>query len=95
MYLWKSKIFFWEFGKIIILLYKPEIQPKKGGYNKTRGSGRAWRDAACPGMDINLHMPVSTLAQRFGNPDSRKLYADNDLIVRFFHQYGETLTAKA
>lgn len=49
---------------------------------------RAYRDEATPGMQANRTVPVSELAGRYGNPQSRKLYHKGDLICRFMHQWG-------
>jgi len=41
-----------------------------------------------PAMVINKTVPLCELASRYGDPDSSKLYDYDDLICRFFHQWG-------
>ncbi len=62
------------------------------GNLKTDGVGtilKAYFDGTMPGMVANKTIPVSELAQQYGNPDSTKLYARDDLVCRFLHQWGE------
>jgi len=49
---------------------------------------RAYRDETTPGMRMNREMPVKELAKRYGDRNSRKLYARSDLICRFMHEWG-------
>ncbi|HHX54607.1 MAG TPA: hypothetical protein GX704_06830 [Clostridiales bacterium] len=39
-------------------------------------------------MTANKTIPLSELARRYGETDSRKLYSKDDLICRFMHQWG-------
>jgi hypothetical protein len=42
-----------------------------------------------PGFHVNYHVPVGELAQRYGRPDSRRLYGRSDLIERWLRLWGE------
>lgn len=50
---------------------------------------KAYRDGTTPGMTANRTIPVSELARRYGDKNSKKLYHKDDLICRFMHQWGE------
>ena len=54
----------------------------------------AYINETTPGMTMNRTIPVSELVQRYGNPESRKLYTKSDLISRFMHQWGEDYLKK-
>ena len=62
------------------------------GNLKTDGADavmKTYRDGTTPGMIANKTIPVSELARRYGDPTGTKLYAKDDLICRFMHQWGE------
>ena len=62
----------------------------KLGNLKTDGVERimkTYMDGATPGMTANNTFPVSVLAERFGNPNSTKLYTCDDLICRILHEW--------
>jgi hypothetical protein len=50
---------------------------------------KTYRDETPPGMRANREMPVMELAQRYGNPDSTRLYDKGDLLSRCLHMWGE------
>lgn len=61
------------------------------GNLKTDGADaiiRAYRDETPAPMHANRTIPVSQLARRYGDPHSKKLYPEGDLISRFMHQWG-------
>ena len=49
---------------------------------------QTYMDGLTPGMTANNTIPVFVLAERFGNPNSTKLYTCDDLISRFLHEWG-------
>ena len=49
---------------------------------------KAYRDETTPGMKANREIPISELAQKYGDSASKKLYRKDDLICRFMHQWG-------
>lgn len=49
---------------------------------------KAYRDGTTPGMRANRTTPVSELAMRYGDPNSKNLYDKSDLVCRFMHQWG-------
>lgn len=49
---------------------------------------KAYCDGTTPGMITCKSIRVSDFAQRYGNPNSTKLYDRDDLIRRFLHQWG-------
>jgi hypothetical protein len=49
---------------------------------------RAYRDETTPGMMANKTMSICELAEKYGDPNSKKLYCRDDLICRFMHQWG-------
>ena len=52
---------------------------------------RAYRDCKTPGLIANKTMPVSSLAERYGDKNGRKLYVKDDLITKYLHQWGNDL----
>lgn len=50
-----------------------------------------YRNEETPGMRANRTVPVSALAERFGNPASARLYDGDDLVCRFLHQWGSSI----
>jgi hypothetical protein len=49
---------------------------------------RAYRYETTPGMKTNQKMPISELAQLYGDKSSSKLYHKDDLVCRWLHQWG-------
>ncbi|MDR1001637.1 MAG: hypothetical protein LBL96_12720 [Clostridiales bacterium] len=49
---------------------------------------KAYRDEATPGMRMNRKTPVSELARRYGDKNSKKLYDKSGLVCRWLHQWG-------
>ena len=61
------------------------------GNLKTDGVGavmKAYRDGATPGMKASREIPISELARRYGDRDSKRLYDKGDLVTRWLHQWG-------
>ncbi len=52
---------------------------------------RAYQNEETPGQRANQTIPVSALAERFGDPESTRLYDGGDLVRRFLHQCGLSL----
>ena len=49
---------------------------------------KAYRDESTPGMRTNRKIPISELARRYGDINSKKLYSKDDLLCRWLHQWG-------
>ena len=49
---------------------------------------QVYQAGVTPGMQANATVPRSTLARRYGDAGSSKLYGKDDLICRFMHQWG-------
>ena len=49
---------------------------------------QVYQAGVTPGMRANATVPRSTLARRYGDARSSKLYDKDDLICRFMHQWG-------
>ena len=52
---------------------------------------KSYWDETPPGMRANREIPISQLAQRFGDKGCTKLYGEGGLILRFMHQWGAGL----
>jgi hypothetical protein len=50
---------------------------------------RRFENDETPGMYAHFHVPVSTLAEEYGQRGSRKIYQDNDLKIRLVRQWAE------
>jgi hypothetical protein len=53
------------------------------------GIMRCFEHDRVPGLHVNFHVPVSELAQTYGRKDSRRLYTQGDLILRWLRMWGE------
>ena len=49
---------------------------------------KAYRDETTPGMKMNREIPISELARKYGDRNSKKLYEKDDLVCRWLHQWG-------
>ncbi|MCL2361830.1 MAG: radical SAM protein [Defluviitaleaceae bacterium] len=49
---------------------------------------KTYLDETTPGMKANREIPISMLARKYGNPNSKKLYHKDDLISRWMHEWG-------
>jgi hypothetical protein len=64
----------------------------KLGNLKTDGIGeimRRFENDDTPGMYAHFHIPISTLADAYGQRDSRKIYKISDLKVRLIRQWAQ------
>ena len=50
---------------------------------------RRFQNDAIPGLHVNFHVPVSQLAETYGDRESERVYAEGDLVLRWMRMWGE------